>query len=803
MSVDPTSLGLAFAEFAFQNYKKIKPIFGARRADILTEVCDKYPDYCKYFIEFFSDNEVFELFKKLQKGQDFEKLLEKFQIYCDQNNIKMNTKKILEEIKQKVENFQADTNLEKIALQYLQKIPKKLDEMHEDIKIIKSKQDSSSTKTIKPITKERVSEYVNELKSKLEPVPETKFEMSFSHMREQEKPIKELPKLIKTKRKVILQGAAGGGKTMVVMDLVRKLIDEQIIPVLIELKVDPDFFTELKSISSLETEAQMDFLLKISKAGMKIEELSDEEKEKWIIVDGLNEIPSGEYQEITRQILDIVGDFSRKIGKTSVLVTDRSLPRNFISTWSVVVLEPLSENEVQKQIDEKFGKGEFEKLSKNDKSLLSVPWFLEYALNRNSPKLGSEADALQNFFKERLEFSDDDLNKLSQATFKAYQKYGVVFNLKKFEELAGKDICKKLLQNETIKKIKDDNARFEHQLLSDYLVSRYLALNEIQWTLEGFEIASLQSASFDTVVMALEQITDTEKIDKFLEAVYDWNWPAAIRCTSKATKMGAKGPSKEMEVMMLALAAQKIFDPMYRSSKNAKNLLNEIDSDIAKDLSSSKDISEVFKKVLSLTSSVGTFLQWREFFTKNRKSDIGEEDILMIKDENPLIGWTASNLLKEFKLKDQSLIQLRTIYKTLKKYDSYQNTVRWRVIHTLGSFDSKQNAELLFEALDKDPYHWTKYGAVRSLVEMASKTKDEQLCKNIIEGLKNRISDLPANVLEEIGGSANRKIVPESWKDQILPLLEECKKVRTGEEYANRWTKIIEELKEEKWKTNK
>lgn len=801
--IDPTSLGLAFAEFAFQNYKKIKPIFGSRIADILTEVYEKYPDYYKYFVEFFSDNEVVELLKKLQKAQDFEKLLEKFEIYCNQNNIEMNAKEILEEIKHKVENYQADTNIDRIALQYLQKTSKKLDKVLDVLKDIQTKQYSFNMKTIKPISDERISEYVNELKSKLDPVPETKFEMSFSHMGEQEKPIEELLELIKTKRKVILQGAAGGGKTIVVMDLIRKLIDEHIIPVLINLKIDPEFFPQLKSTSSLEIDAQMDFLLRISKAGISIEELSDEEKQRCIIIDGLNEVPSGEYEEITRQILEIVGEFSRNKSKTSVLVTDRSLPRKFISTWSEVVLEPLSEKEVQKQIDEKFEKGEYNKLSKNDKSLLSKPWFLEYALNGKSPKLGSEANALQNFFEERLEFSNDDLNKLSQATFKAYQNYGVVFNLKKFEEWAGSDIYNKLLHDETIEKITDDNARFEHQLLSDYLVSRYLAFNEDCWTLEGLEIASFQSNSDETVVMALEQIKETEKIDKFLEAVYDWNWPAAIRCTSKATKMGAKGPSKEMEVMMLALAAQKIFDPMYRSSKNAKNLLNEIDSDVAKDLSSSKDISEVFKKVLSLTSSVGTFLQWREFFTKNRKSDIGEEDILMIKDENPLIGWTASNLLKEFKLKDQSLIQLRTIYKTLKKYDSYQNTVRWRVIHTLGSFDSKQNAELLFEALDKDPYHWTKYGAVRSLVEMASRTKDEQLCKNIIEGLKNRISDLPANVLEEIGGSANRKIVPKSWKDQILPLLEECKKVRTGEEYANRWTKIIEELKEEKWKTNK
>ena len=795
---DPLSLGTAFAEFVFNNYKKIKPVFGARISDLLTEMYGE--PYYMHFVEFFSDNEAAELLENLQKAQDFEKLLEKFQIYCKQNNIEMNAEEILEEIKHKVENYQADTNIEKIALDYLQKTSKKLDEMHDDLKDIKNWQYSFSMKTIKPMSKERISEYVNELKSKLEPVPKTKFEMSFFQMGEQEKPIEELPELIKTKRKVILQGAAGGGKTIVVMDLIRKLIDGHIIPVLIDLKIDPGFFVQLKSISSLENDAQMDFLLKISKAGISIEELSDEEKQRCIIIDGLNEVPSGEYEEITRQILEIVGEFSRNKSKTSVLVTDRSLPRKFISTWSEVVLEPLSEKEVQKQIEKKFGKEEFEKLSKNNKNLLSKPWFLEYALNRKSPKLDSEADALQKFFKERLEFSDDDLNKLSQATFKAYQNYGVVFNLKKFEEWAEKDICAKLVHDETIKKIIPDNARFEHQLLSDYLVSRYLAFNEDWWTLEGLEIASFQSSSDETVVMTLEQITDTEKIDKFLEAVYDWNWPAAIRCTGKAHG-ASSGPSEEMEVMMVALAAQKIFDPMYRTSENAKKILDGFGSDKTKDISSSKDISEIFTKINSLNSSDERFLKWRELFTKTKQTDINEEDVFQINEDDSLIGWTAANKLKEFSSSDELSLQLLTIYKTQWRNESYENTVRWRTVHALGSFDSEKNAELLFKALDNDPFHWVKYGAARSLVEMAATTENEGLRKSILEGLMKRLPNLQPNVLEEIGSSANRLHAPESWKDEMLPLLERCMELRKGEEYVNSWTKIIEEFKEEKWKT--
>ena len=90
MPVDPVSLGIAFAGFVKDNYKKVKPIDGAKRADLLNEICPKFPEYESYFIEFFSDNEVFDIFKKLQKGQDFEKLVLRFEEYCERKNLSIN-----------------------------------------------------------------------------------------------------------------------------------------------------------------------------------------------------------------------------------------------------------------------------------------------------------------------------------------------------------------------------------------------------------------------------------------------------------------------------------------------------------------------------------------------------------------------------------------------------------------------------------------------------------------------------------------------------------------------------------------
>jgi hypothetical protein len=46
--------------------------------------------------------------------------------------------------------------------------------------------------------------------------------------------------------------------------------------------------------------------------------------------------------------------------------------------------------------------------------------------------------------------------------------------------------------------------------------------------------------------------------------------------------------------------------------------------------------------------------------------------------------------------------------------------VRWRVAHALGSFPADSNFDALIHALDHDPEGDVRYGAIRSLIEMAS-----------------------------------------------------------------------------------
>lgn len=786
--VDPVSLVTSFTGFVFKNYRKIQG-FGGTRADLLTELCDEYKDAKMYLIEFFSDDEVFKLLEQLQKGsgKDFKTLIEKFSSYCEEKGIQIDTETILKNTKHNLESLQAETNFENIAIEYLQAIHDSVKDMTKKIEAMTDSGKFSKTPD------DYISSYISALKSKLKPAPDNTFTMSFM-VKDEVLPISELKSIIKTEQKVILHGTAGGGKTRVVTDLASSLIDEGLVPVVIELGDDwGDPLSEELDMIPDDVDKRMDVLLKAAKGSINVDSLSGIDKVKYIIIDGLNEISAGEYGEsTTRTILNVVGEYCRNHSKTYVVVTDRKSTRSHVSLWCMASLQELSEEEVKKQIDGHFVNGTFDELNDKDKSLLAIPFFLKFSIESDSPSLGSKSEALRKFFMERLHFDDDELNKLSAAAFKAYGKFGSrSFDTEEFQSWAGPDLFNRLVNDVAITK-HNGKASFVHQLYHDYLVSRHLALKE-DWTLTDFDIASLKSNSLDTITMAMEQITEKQKVDRFLEKVYDWNWSVALTCTASATKMGAEGPSIEIVTMMLCIAAEKMFDQVIGTSNDAKDRLTEFGDEWAQKLSMMKTIDEIIAEVKATDSSDELFKSWKELFAKNKGDNVDDDEILMIGKENSFTGWMTANVLKRLQLSDKQQRDLRIAYNFLLSNSQHNNTVRWRIIHALGAFASSDNSKLLFKALDDDPYLWTKYGAVRSLVEMAS-VSDEHL-DDIVAGLLERVPNLDVKVLGEIGRSALRENPPERWKEKILPLLEKCKEAKEDADHKEEWTKLIEGFK--------
>lgn len=624
------------------------------------------------------------------------------------------------------------------------------------------------------------------------PEPDRDFNLTFDLEGEKAVAIASLTDKVDYEKPLILQGYAGGGKSALLRKCANLLLERGFIPVVINLKKwkTPEYSEALSKAfeQDKDIDQKFDVLLNASVTVLNRNMLNalPPQFPKFVMVDGLNEVYG---KETTSEILRALDEYVQgKAPDVSVLVTDRKVQRELKRTrWKTAELNLLEPEEVRRHITHQFGDGAYEELSDTEKELFGVPYFLDYAITSNSLHIGSAAEALETFFKNSFflvqeEFDEAGLNKLAKAAFDAYTEYkSPSFNAGKFRQAVGEDIWRRLSDSGVLK-LDDGQARFDHQLKHDYLASRHLARHKDIWDSSSFDAVTFESKTFEPLLMALEQLSDSAQGDEFLKKLYDWNWVATVMSLAKSVKSDRKLFSEEMKIIVLAVIAEKLFDPIRPTRERARIHLSEFPSDVSGPFAQAEDVTDIFKLVNDFKSEVKWFSDWRTIFTRYDSPPLGEQEIALISCVDPIMGWTAANVIRRFKLTEPDLRQLRAVYDA---FDSPPETttrrgeaVQWRVVHAVGTSPTKENVSLLFRALDGRGYHWAKFGAVRSLVEIAAITEDDSLRVQIIEGLKERVDGLTLKVLEEIGSAVFYRDAPATWPELIVPLLNKARDSR-------------------------
>lgn len=105
--------------------------------------------------------------------------------------------------------------------------------------------------------------------------------------------------------------------------------------------------------------------------------------------------------------------------------------------------------------------------------------------------------------------------------------------------------------------------------------------------------------------------------------------------------------------------------------------------------------------------------------------------------------------------------------------------------------------QLLLYALDEDKYHWVKFGAARSLIEIAARTENAEISKTVIQELITRVTSntLVRNVKEEIGNAVFYISARQGWSEEVLPLLNALLQCEQNEKDKERWQETINEFK--------
>jgi hypothetical protein len=188
---------------------------------------------------------------------------------------------------------------------------------------------------------------------------------------------------------------------------------------------------------------------------------------------------------------------------------------------------------------------------------------------------------------------------------------------------------------------------------------------------------------------------------------------------------------------------------------------------LAKRLLEANDHGAIVGIIAEIGPGSEGFERWRALFSIPRGATIGDEVARSIEERDSLLGWTAANVLKRVRLSAPQQQYLRELL-----LESPDETLRWRASHALGAHASVATVEALLLAL-RDTYHWVRYGAIRSLIEIAA--TDETLRKVIFERLRTVVGELSEDreTLQEFERALLLREPPPAWAEAVEEVIEE------------------------------
>jgi hypothetical protein len=292
-----------------------------------------------------------------------------------------------------------------------------------------------------------------------------------------------------------------------------------------------------------------------------------------------------------------------------------------------------------------------------------------------------------------------------------------------------------------------ESMEFSHQLLHDFL-----AASRIAATTDGedadllrapaFDALSLDAASPDAIEMAVEALETPDwhkqhprvvPLDprRFLTEVYDWNYWITLQAVMSLDRRQALS-SPHLRIVrhaVYALNVEKRFDLFVHSSERIKAILEQLAGSTAIEYVKSEKLTELPKLVsqavdLELASLEGDGKTYWQYWLSLYLDQIDELSMIDSLWKDPLIGWTAANVLRRRGFGESTtseLLRLYRISRSTSDRDLRAAGFRWRLVHALsGARDESAADALVAVALDLDEDPNIRYGAVRSAVEIAA-----------------------------------------------------------------------------------
>lgn len=596
--------------------------------------------------------------------------------------------------------------------------------------------------------------------------------------------IEEIIERAVTVRRVLLHARGGGAKTVILSRLIKEHVPDGVLPIWIDLKrwtvADYTTWSDLGTVP-----AKLDFLFsRLAAPQVSITFLTELSVEigKLVFVDGLNEIMA----PVAIDMLNALHTLVRTVAASAIVVSDRLVrrPLKDSDSWSLATVMPLDEQQIREQIEKRFmSRTLYDEADQQTKALLSVPYFLNSALETG--RIVTSAPKMYEEFFLRHVLSTDEIGRTAKAAFDAYSgNKSRSFSLTTFRAAVGDETLEKL---RPLLVVNGDTAYFNHHLKHDYLAAVHLANEPSLWNQKFFDHVTFDASSFEVLAMALDMLDNENQADRFVRAIYDWNTYGAAYAVSEGLHRGRPCVSTGMQMILMAVLAERQWDIIMPTAQRTKDALRLFGTEAAQRFLDASSAGEVRDIVAQLPGGNSDFEQWRTLFTRSTGGHASTDDVQLLMADS-VTGWTASNVLKRLDLSDHEQEQVRHLVA------SGPDVVRWRAVHTLGAFPGPANKQILLECLTADNYGWVRYGAIRSLLELAARAEDGKFRKSIIVALVDRADQIVHDeyIARELQSAVliEPKQAPKEWPQLIIEMLSRIRLKESSDEKWDRWEDV-------------
>lgn len=569
-------------------------------------------------------------------------------------------------------------------------------------------------------------------------------------------------------RALLLHAPGGSGKSTFVKTLATKAIEKQIITFLLDLSVGCQ-------IGDLDDDDLIYLLLdecSIHGGSSIFHSALQDESEVILIVDGLNEI----YGDMSYRILKALEKMVRCNTSLRVVVADRMNPNEGINFMRATI-NPLTESEIRKVLPPSM----LSNLSSAQWHLLSSPFFLDLQIKlcQGSSESGrmhevgfQRQDIFNRYFNDIVNLDNTELEVIKVKAYEAYVAFGGrTFDKQWWEDAISEELASKLMRcgltQDLARATTQGRCSFYHQLIHDYLVGLYIgSLPAEKWKGELFDFATFQSNSVESLSFAAEHLGKHSNI--FLLSVYDWSYKTTSSLLHDLRANPVHGKAlDDLAFIIAAKHAERMYDLFESTAIDAQKRLEESGTTESILFLKARSLDEVLDIIRDYQPSTEMSQAWQQLVLLDDASDLIDQALLVLQ-HNPVLSWTASNLLRRREIEDEQLAQLRMIYYL--SMDPDMGSLRWRIVHTLGAFPTSKNISLLFSALYDDQYEWVRYGALRSLIECAYLSGHRELIINRIVSTAHILNS--KLIRREVRRTALVKEANASWYRSVKKLVD-------------------------------